>query len=1174
MRNVAKTFWGSLAAFVLLSAGSAAQGPGKAVETADSASDESIQQQTQTSQGTTLYFPDYVDGGGWSVQLAISNVARSAAAAVAVSAYDQDGQPLPELFDSETTFEIPPLGSRVLRSVGTEEIRRGWIEVRTDPPSVSGLLTYRNSETGVEVGVAPVELGDRFALFVEETSEVGAGLAVYKPDPDSRIELRIRNESGMDPLGEALIRGDFHQSALTLSEWFDVDGMDGGFLRDFRGLLLLRTEDESGFAPLGLRFGKETGALSAVPLIRDRTREAGERMLIFPDYVEGDGWSVRLALSNVDPNAAVQVVVTAHDPDGRPVPDLFNSEAEFEIPSLGSRVLRSTGAGEIRRGWIEVRTGTPGVSGSLIYGHSGTGVEVGVAPVEQGNHFALFVEETGEVGAGLAVLKPNSDSRIELRLRDESGRDPLDDVFIPWRDFRQSARTISEWFDVDGIDGGFLRDFRGLVFLRTADGSPFAPLGLRFGKGTGALSAVPVIRIVDGARIDGGMEIEGGVGIDGGGQAPPPTVTLAVSPSSIDREQSATLRWSSTRAESAEITPDIGEVPTSGTRKVLPRTTTTYRITVRGTDGQTATESVTVTVAVSERQALEALYEATDGPNWVNNENWLTDAPLGEWFGVTTNQEGRVVGLAMSYFDRDAQQWISNNVSGPIPPELGYLTRLEYLQFFANKLTGPILPELGKLANLTTLDFNANNLSGGIPPELGGLAKLTDLSLDSNDLSGPIPPELGGLSNLTLLWLAGNELTGPIPQSFLQLDSLRSFSIQDNDDLCVPGTSAFVAWLGRIEKANGPYCNESDMGVLERLYETAGGLDWTNAGGWLETSALEEWYGVTANSLGRVVVLDLDGNGLTGELVADLGSLRDLIALRIGNNALSGRLPLSLVDLPSLDELHYAGTGLCAPTLLRSWLDGIPSHEGSGKECAPTPVADSLSVRTVYAIPSNRELVQVYRGAVVRAVRHVQIWYGEELDGITFALADTVAEVCHLSEDDQFLIEHEGTVAERWAAALESVAHCGPRHDDEKFVWIVYFDVDEPCWTTDRPQTLGRGGEGLTLLGRWDLLGLTDRDSEQSCGHGGQPYGRWVGGLGHELGHAFGLPHPPGCDEGMSSCGHDEGMSSCDHDDGMSSCDHEALMWRGYATWPDTYLRDDEKEVLRGSPFFAERRRD
>ena len=35
-----------------------------------------------------------------------------------------------------------------------------------------------------------------------------------------------------------------------------------------------------------------------------------------------------------------------------------------------------------------------------------------------------------------------------------------------------------------------------------------------------------------------------------------------------------------------------------------------------------------------DRGALIALYNATDGPNWVDAENWLTDKPLGDWYGV------------------------------------------------------------------------------------------------------------------------------------------------------------------------------------------------------------------------------------------------------------------------------------------------------------------------------------------------------------------------------------------------------------------------------------------------------------------------------------------------------------------------------------------------------------
>ncbi len=48
------------------------------------------------------------------------------------------------------------------------------------------------------------------------------------------------------------------------------------------------------------------------------------------------------------------------------------------------------------------------------------------------------------------------------------------------------------------------------------------------------------------------------------------------------------------------------------------------------------------TSAETDREVLVALYNATDGPNWVDNDNWLSDAPLDEWFGVTTYHDGRV----------------------------------------------------------------------------------------------------------------------------------------------------------------------------------------------------------------------------------------------------------------------------------------------------------------------------------------------------------------------------------------------------------------------------------------------------------------------------------------------------------------------------------------------------
>ena len=51
----------------------------------------------------------------------------------------------------------------------------------------------------------------------------------------------------------------------------------------------------------------------------------------------------------------------------------------------------------------------------------------------------------------------------------------------------------------------------------------------------------------------------------------------------------------------------------------------------------------------TDRAALVALYNATDGANWKGKTNWNTSAPLSRWFWVETNNAGRVVKLDPRY---------------------------------------------------------------------------------------------------------------------------------------------------------------------------------------------------------------------------------------------------------------------------------------------------------------------------------------------------------------------------------------------------------------------------------------------------------------------------------------------------------------------------------------------
>lgn len=148
-----------------------------------------------------------------------------------------------------------------------------------------------------------------------------------------------------------------------------------------------------------------------------------------------------------------------------------------------------------------------------------------------------------------------------------------------------------------------------------------------------------------------------------------------------------------------------------------------------------------------------ALYASADGTNWTNSTNWLSDAPLSDWYGVITDSNGLVIELNLS----------SSGLSGEIPSEFGELVNLRKLSLGHNNLTGAIPPQFGSFTNLKYLSLNDNSLTGQIPRGLGYLLHLTELRLSNNNLIGEISAELGNLATLEWLFLDSNRLAGEIP---------------------------------------------------------------------------------------------------------------------------------------------------------------------------------------------------------------------------------------------------------------------------------------------------------------------------------------------------------------------------------------------------------------------------
>ncbi len=222
-----------------------------------------------------------------------------------------------------------------------------------------------------------------------------------------------------------------------------------------------------------------------------------------------------------------------------------------------------------------------------------------------------------------------------------------------------------------------------------------------------------------------------------------------------------------------------------------------------------------------------------------------------------------------------------NQLYGDIPWELGGLADLERLDLSENELWGHIPASngdgLGALANLTWLNLSGNQFNGEIPGDLGLLANLETLWLSYNQLEDSLPSELGSLERLTWLMVGDNPLlTGPLPQSFLDLELVEVFEYA-NTGICVPDEPDFQTWLDDIWQhlGTGRVCG-MDRKILVALYNATRGPQWANDDNWLSDDPIETWYGVSTDSDGRVTLLSLGSNNLTGFLPPELGGLDKL----------------------------------------------------------------------------------------------------------------------------------------------------------------------------------------------------------------------------------------------------------------------------------------------------------
>jgi len=326
-------------------------------------------------------------------------------------------------------------------------------------------------------------------------------------------------------------------------------------------------------------------------------------------------------------------------------------------------------------------------------------------------------------------------------------------------------------------------------------------------------------------------------------------------------------------------------------------------------------------VPLEQRQALIALYNATNGSNWNNTQQlqqaWGVNNPnslVCDWYGVTV---------------------VNNNIEQLILPN--------------NGLEGNLPNVFTDLPFLTDIDLSANSLSGSIVSTFSTQNSIVSLKLDNNnfifddieidfvryndayspnfiyapqsmvDTAEIINVEEGETVTLTSNQLLSDNNTYqwfkkglPILGATSKDLILTNVSSSDNGGYHFEATNNVVTGLTLVRnmvmlKVNsGPdACGVSDLErqTLIALYEALDGVNWTNNTNWNTDAPVCDWYGVATDIDANVIGISLPNNELRGEIPESISQLVSLEQIDFSQNNVIGQLPVTLGDILSLRSL-------------------------------------------------------------------------------------------------------------------------------------------------------------------------------------------------------------------------------------------------------------------------------
>ncbi|CAM4209919.1 T9SS type B sorting domain-containing protein [Zobellia roscoffensis] len=323
-------------------------------------------------------------------------------------------------------------------------------------------------------------------------------------------------------------------------------------------------------------------------------------------------------------------------------------------------------------------------------------------------------------------------------------------------------------------------------------------------------------------------------------------------------------------------------------------------------------------VTPAEKAALQAFYNATDGHNWLSENDadltndWDFTGPVtNDWKGITVSA-GNVTEIDMNPINTTAG---NNNLTGMIPEEIGDLVHLQRLNLALQNLTGTLPTRFTDLIDLRSIRLRGNEFTGPIPDSIDKLTQLIYLDLASNQFTDEIPISLTTLPNIQFLYLDGNELGGEIPIEVTDILTLRELNLGHNNF-----TGFIYPEYGKLTNLTDFNLNNNQLtGVIPPSLQTLTELVSLH----LTFNEISGTLPVELRLLTKLERLELSYNNLTGNIPIEYGELISLGTLHISDNQLTGTIPLSFNNLTNLEYLSLANnqlSGELSPTF-SSWVN-------------------------------------------------------------------------------------------------------------------------------------------------------------------------------------------------------------------------------------------------------------